>query len=75
MSVFQQTYDFFVMMPVEKGALNQLWAATGPKDKVKSGAYYAPVGKEGGESKLSRDEALQAKLWEWQEEEFKKHGY
>jgi len=75
LSIFQNTYDFFVMMPVEKGALNQLWAATGPKAVVKTATYYAPVGKEGGESKLSHDMSLAAKLWEWQEAQFAKHGF
>ena len=38
--------DALVIVPVEKGALNQLWAATGLEDQVCSGAYYQPVGKE-----------------------------
>jgi NAD(P)-dependent dehydrogenase (short-subunit alcohol dehydrogenase family) len=63
---------------LENGAHNQLWAATAPKDKVESGNYYTPVGKKAGGSYMTgyaRDEKLADKLWEWTEEELKKHGY
>ena len=74
-SVFQHTIDYFIMMPVEKGALTQLWTAVGTKEKVKSGAYYSPIGKEGGESGLAKDVKLAERLWTWQEAEFQKLGY
>lgn len=72
--------DAIVMMPVEKGALSQLWAASdNNKDKngqprVHSGSYYWPVGWKQAGSKLSRDAQLAGKLWEWQEKEFTDHG-
>ncbi|ORY18700.1 hypothetical protein BCR34DRAFT_553326 [Clohesyomyces aquaticus] len=59
----------------EGGALNQTWAATTPKDKLKNGEFYTPVGKTGSGSKLSHDQGLGMKLWEYTEEEFAKHGY
>lgn len=74
-SVFQKTYDFFASVSVEKGVYNQLWAAVGDKDKVKSGEYYAPVGKGGVQSSAGKDMVLAAKLWDWQEAEFAKKGY
>jgi len=74
-SAFQKTYDFFDSVSVEKGVYNQPWAAVGDKDKVKSGEYYAPVGKGGGQSSVGKDMMLAAKLWEWQEAEFAKKGY
>ncbi|KAF2873147.1 oxidoreductase-like protein [Massariosphaeria phaeospora] len=58
-----------------EGALNQTWAATAPKDALKNGEYYVPVGKGGGGSAVSKDMELAKKLWEWTEEELKKHGY
>ena len=74
-SMFQSCYDCLFMIPTEKGAWNQLWAATGKRDLVKSGAFYSPVGKEGGESAPAKDETLAGKLWAWQEEQFKRLGY
>jgi NAD(P)-dependent dehydrogenase (short-subunit alcohol dehydrogenase family) len=75
MSLFLAGYDFLVIMPVEKGAMNQLWAATGEKEVVKTGTYYAPIGREGGESRVSKDPKLAEKLWQWQEAEFTRLGY
>jgi NAD(P)-dependent dehydrogenase (short-subunit alcohol dehydrogenase family) len=74
-SAFQKTYDFFDSVSVEKGVYNQLWAAVGDKDRVKSGEYYSPVGKGGGQSAPGKDMQLAGKLWEWQEAEFAKKGY
>ena len=67
--------DSIVMVPVEVGALTQLWAATANKDKVKSGAYYPPGCKEGQESAMAKDPKLAEKLWNWQEAEFAKKGF
>lgn len=74
MSLFQKTFDFFAMIPVEKGAINQLWAAVGKKENVKSGSYYVPVGKEGGNA-ASKLKGKPEELWDWQEEQFKRLGY
>ena len=63
---------------LENGAHSQLWAATVPKDQVETGAYYTPVGVKSGASYLTgyaRDEKLADRLWDWTEEEFKKHGF
>ncbi|KAK3317199.1 hypothetical protein B0T19DRAFT_434449 [Cercophora scortea] len=57
-----------LMTSVETGVKNQLWGATAPADKIESGAYYAPVGKKGGNA-LAHDDKLAAKLWEWTEKE------
>ena len=67
--------DSIIMVPVEVGALTQLWAATASKDKVKSGAYYPPGCKQGQESAMAKDPKLAEKLWDWQEAEFAKMGY
>jgi NAD(P)-dependent dehydrogenase (short-subunit alcohol dehydrogenase family) len=62
-------------LPVEEGAKNQLWAATGAKEEVVSGTYYVPIAVVGKDSKLSKNEKLGSKLWDWTEaqlEEFLK---
>lgn len=74
-----------------QGAWNQTWAATGPVtgkawtkletkggkklQEVKSGAYYTPVAKEGGQTKLAKSPELAESLWEWTEEQLKERGY
>ena len=78
----QGVFDKFArVFDVGTGALSQLWAATerGMDEKgkrlVKSGQYYWPVGVEQQGTKLCRDESLARRLWDWQEEEFKEHGF
>ncbi|KAK2625374.1 hypothetical protein QTJ16_005743 [Diplocarpon rosae] len=56
----------FVYTGVQKGALNQLWAATG---EVRGGEYYTPVGVTGQGGKWSTDKILADRLWEWTEKE------
>ena len=50
-------------VPVEKGVLNQLWAAT--SRDAQSGEYYEPIGVGGMGSALSNDSKLGRKLWTW----------
>jgi len=52
---------------VEKGVLNQLWAAT--SRDAQSGEYYEPVGVGGLGSALSNDAKLGNKLWVWTADE------
>lgn len=58
---------------IEDGVLNQLWAATAPRDHVKSGTLYYPVGRATGgqRGQYTEDDALADKLWEWTEDELK----
>ncbi|KAF7554155.1 hypothetical protein G7Z17_g3129 [Cylindrodendrum hubeiense] len=56
----------------EEGAKGQLWCSFS-KD-TSNGTYYEPVGKTGKESSLSRDDELASKLWNWTDEELRKHG-
>ena len=86
----QGVYDGLCMMGVERGAWSQVWASTaeiregeeggkscggkGPGG-VRSGEYYWPVGVVTKGSKWARDEDLAKRLWEWQEDEFRKHGF
>ncbi|KAK5013086.1 oxidoreductase [Cryomyces antarcticus] len=63
------------MSDVPEGAKNQLWAATAPKEDVRKGYYYRPIARLSKGSAYAQDEKLAEKLWEWTEEEFKKHGF
>ncbi|KAM5343935.1 hypothetical protein ACJ41O_012472 [Fusarium nematophilum] len=60
-----------VSVTPEKGALNQLWAATSPT--AKTGTYYAPVGVEAKSSHLGQDRDKQEQLWEWTEQELQRY--
>lgn len=62
----------------EQGAQNTLWAATAPKDQLRDGGYYEPVGKfeqakktTGGMDPICNDTALADRLWDWTENELK----
>lgn len=62
-----------LLTTVEDGAQNQLWAATAPKEDVKSGELYYPVGDltGGRRGNFTTDDALAKRLWEWTEQELK----
>ncbi|KAK5047353.1 hypothetical protein LTR84_006876 [Exophiala bonariae] len=55
---------------VEKGALNQLWAAFAPQ--AKSGEYYFPVGVETHDARVDNHKAAED-LWKWTEEQLEGH--
>ncbi|ROW12556.1 hypothetical protein VMCG_00318 [Cytospora schulzeri] len=61
-----------VLTTVETGTRNQLWAATAPKEDVKSGEMYFPVGDLTGGHRGSyyNNDALAKELWDWTEGEF-----
>lgn len=69
-----QTVGSLFFASVEFGALNQLWAATGPRRELENGAYYMPVGKQIGASKYALDVKLSERLWRWTEQQFTEHG-
>ncbi len=60
---------------IPTGTKNQLWAATVEKERLENGGYYVPVGKKNSGTRLARDADLAGRLWEWSEEQMKKHGY
>ncbi|KAF7585754.1 hypothetical protein BBP40_010156 [Aspergillus hancockii] len=54
------------LMKPEEGAYNQLWASTTPKESLKNGQFYEPVGILSSKlDKVSKDDALAKQLWEW----------
>ncbi|KAH6618444.1 hypothetical protein C7974DRAFT_400102 [Boeremia exigua] len=67
MRVISTAFVAALGQPVEKGALNQLWASTSAD--VRSGEYYEPVGVNGKGSKWTKSPELAKKLWNWTEEE------
>ncbi|KAL1310550.1 hypothetical protein AAFC00_000830 [Neodothiora populina] len=60
--------------PANELAWNGVWAATGPREEVQSGAYYEPVGQrvEFAKGDKRGHEALEEVLWEWTQEELRK---
>ena len=63
------------MGTTEAGALNSLWAATGKKEEVQSGAYCTPIGNKSQGSPCARNAELASKLWDWTEKELVAKGY
>ena len=60
---------------VEQGTRNQLWTATAPKDQLKNGAYYKPVGSLSNGSRYAQNGKMAEKLWEWTEKELASKGF
>lgn len=57
----------------EEGTHNLLWAISAPRDSIKPGAFYEPVGDLSRmETKASKDPELGDKLWNWTEMELEK---
>lgn len=55
-----------LLTSMEQGAHCQLWAATGSRDKLKTGMYYEPVGVEAKRTtKQSNDQKISGELWNW----------
>jgi NAD(P)-dependent dehydrogenase (short-subunit alcohol dehydrogenase family) len=57
------------------GSLTQTWAVVAPKEGLKNGDLYNPIGVHSNGSSYAQDRGLAKKLWEWTEEELGKHGY
>ena len=56
----------------QEGVRNLLWAVGAPRESVKGGVFYEPVGKVSKlETKASRDPELGGRLWEWTQKELK----
>lgn len=59
---------------VSKGTHSQLWAATAPKETVRTSPYWVPVGVKSAGSNQAQDQKMAEELWKWTEGEFAKHG-
>lgn len=68
-TAFVYMTTWWQMKKPEEGTHNQLWASTVDKEKIQSGQYYVPVGTvpKCNVSKLTKDDALALKLWDWTE--------
>jgi len=64
----------FMRTPRE-GARNQLWCCTAPKQEVRKGYYYMPVGKRNAGFWYAKDQKEVDRLWNYTEEELKRLGY
>lgn len=60
----------FTLSP-KQGAFNNLHTATRPREELKSGAYYLPVGAETAVSGKALDQDEGERLWQWTEAELK----
>ncbi|KAI1389136.1 oxidoreductase [Hypoxylon trugodes] len=57
----------------EQGTFNHLFAISAPRDSLKPGAFYEPVGKLSKmETARSKDPDLPGQLWDWTEKELEK---
>ncbi|KAH8836315.1 hypothetical protein MCOR01_011611 [Pyricularia oryzae] len=61
-----------LMTTIEKGAYNQLWAATAAEG-VETGTFYWPVGVKGKGTKASKDVKQRDALWAWTQKELNGH--
>lgn len=73
----QTIYDFAIApLSIEQGAATQIWASTWNREDLVSGEYYTPIGKPNGKMSANvKSLKAQEELWDWQEAEFKSHGY
>ncbi|XXH00481.1 hypothetical protein Hte_006827 [Hypoxylon texense] len=61
------------MISVEEGTFNHLWAVSAPRDSIKQGGFYEPVGVFSSEdAAVAKEKKFAEKLWEYTEEELEK---
>ena len=68
-TIFLHVTTVGMVISLEDGAKNGLWAATVEKGKIENGGWYEPVGKKGRDTKFITDVKLAEELWEWTEKE------
>jgi hypothetical protein len=57
----------------EEGSFNHLWAVSTPRDAIKPGAFYEPVGVLSSISNAStKDPKVGKQLWDWTAKELEK---
>ncbi|PSK33982.1 hypothetical protein B9Z65_8308 [Elsinoe australis] len=64
---FTQASTYKEQVTVDEGVKNQLWAATAPKDQIKNGAFYEPVGKLGRTTPAALNQEMAKELYDWTE--------
>ncbi|ATZ56165.1 hypothetical protein BCIN_13g00130 [Botrytis cinerea B05.10] len=72
--VFAIGFKMF-LLNIHDGAKPQLFAATGKKEVVKSGAFYFPGVSEWDGNAITKNSKLADELWNWTEAELKSKGY
>ena len=63
------------MQTVAQGTKNSLWACTANREEVRSGYYFTPVARKSDGNGWAKDDKLMERLWEYTEDELKKHGF
>ena len=63
----------WMLYPVAYGALTQLYCATAPAAADANGRFFIPWAREGKANKATEDVHVGEKLWNWLEEQKKKH--
>jgi NAD(P)-dependent dehydrogenase (short-subunit alcohol dehydrogenase family) len=64
---FTELTTYGSQVTVQEGAKNQLWASSIAKSDLVNGEFYEPVGKPGGHTQASKNEALRGQLYDWTE--------
>jgi NAD(P)-dependent dehydrogenase (short-subunit alcohol dehydrogenase family) len=77
LSLFDRTFVYVTQLgrirTVEQGSYNHLWALSVPRESIKAGEFYEPVGKLSTyENASSKDPEMKGRLWEWTEKELEK---
>ncbi|KAI1136476.1 NAD(P)-binding protein [Hypoxylon sp. FL0543] len=61
------------IISIEEGTFNHLWAVSAPRNSIKQGAFYEPVGVlSSEEAAVAKEKKFADKLWEYTEEELEK---
>ncbi|KAK9455948.1 short-chain dehydrogenase reductase family [Dipodascopsis uninucleata] len=63
-----------MMISMDEGIENHIWASTAPRESLESGKFYEPVGKPGRMTRGATDRELAEKLWNWTQEELKSYN-
>jgi hypothetical protein len=58
-----------MVLTLEEGAYNTLWATTTKKENLRNGEFYEPVGIIGRQAAMARNEQVAGELWTWLERE------
>ncbi|KAI9434789.1 NAD(P)-binding protein [Lactarius indigo] len=73
MPAWQRTVLYWVLYPVSKGSLTQLYCATAPSAADANGKFFVPWARLGEPNKAALEPQVGEKLWTWLENETKKY--
>ncbi|KAI9443883.1 NAD(P)-binding protein [Lactarius indigo] len=73
MPAWQRTVLYWVLYPVSKGSLTQLYCATAPSAADANGKFFVPWARLGEPNKAALEPQIGERLWTWLENETKKY--